>query len=314
MPFAPTGESTRATRRFAFSKGTGWSRNASAKLNIAVLAPMPSASAATHTMVVRRCFASIRTPKRMSCPIAPMENPLLPDALSDYSGFLGFLDDATVKQVNRAFREIRITLVVSHHANGCAVAVQIAQQFHDGFAIFRVQVSSRLVSHQDERIAYQRASHGHTLLLTARELRRIVPQPVRHANALERVLHFLLALRGARTAVCQGQFDVLVDCEVADQVERLEDEPDLAIANPRALADRQLADGLSVQHVTSICRGVEQPQDREQCRLAAAGRTSDGNVGTFLDLQVDLRKCVRLHFVREEDFLYAFHFDECSCV
>src|ERR1700675_3197682 len=121
----------------------------------------------------------------MSCPIVPMERPLLPaPPLSGYAGFLGFFNDAAVKKMNRALGEIRVALVVRDHANGRAVAVQIAEQFHDGFAIFRVQVSSRLVSHQDERIADQCASDSHTLLLTARELRRIVTEAVRHADAL----------------------------------------------------------------------------------------------------------------------------------
>jgi len=114
--------------------------------------------------------------------------------LSGYSGFFGFFNDAAVEQVNRAFGEVRITLVVSHHADCRAVAMQIAQQLHHRFAIFRVQVSSRLVSHQNKRIAYQCASHGHALLLTARELRGLMPQTVCHADAIERVLHLLLVL------------------------------------------------------------------------------------------------------------------------
>src|SRR6266404_3978385 len=94
----------------------------------------------------------------------------LPALCSD-ARFLRLLDDAAVKQVNGTLGEICVTLIVRNHANGRTVAVQIAQQLHDGLAILGVQVSRRLVSHQDQWISDQRASNGNTLLLTAGELR-----------------------------------------------------------------------------------------------------------------------------------------------
>jgi hypothetical protein len=42
------------------------------------------------------------------------------------------------------------------------------------------------------------------------------------------------------------ELDVFVHGEVADQVERLEDESDLAIADAGALADRKVRHGLAV--------------------------------------------------------------------
>jgi len=59
----------------------------------------------------------------------------------------------------------------------CAVAMQIAQTFHHGFTVLRVQVSGGLVSHEDERIPDQRAARQRHVLLTSRKLRRIVTQP-----------------------------------------------------------------------------------------------------------------------------------------
>src|SRR5271168_2781493 len=173
----------------------------------------------------------------MSCPNVPMERPLSRTPLNANAGFFGFFADATVEQVNGAFGEVRVTRVVGHHANGGAIAMQVAQQLHDRFAVFRVQVTSRLVGHQNERIANQRTGHSYALLLTAGELRRVVPEAVGHADAFEGVLDLLLALGGARAAIGQRQLDVFVDGEVADEVERLEDEADLAIADAGALAD-----------------------------------------------------------------------------
>ena len=62
------------------------------------------------------------------------------------------------------------------------------------FAVLRIQVSGRLVREQDGRIAGQRARDRHALLLTARELRRIMLDAVRHAHALQRLVDALLAL------------------------------------------------------------------------------------------------------------------------
>ena len=45
-------------------------------------------------------------------------------------------DNAPVKQSHGPFREMRVAFIVGNHADGGAVAVQIAQQFHHRFAVF----------------------------------------------------------------------------------------------------------------------------------------------------------------------------------
>ena len=87
-----------------------------------------------------------------------------------------------------------VTRIVRHHADGCAAAMQFAQQIHNLLAILRVEVSGGLIGQQDGRITRQRAGHRNALLLTARELRRIVLDAMGHADALQRLMHFLLAL------------------------------------------------------------------------------------------------------------------------
>jgi putative ABC transport system ATP-binding protein len=53
--------------------------------------------------------------------------------------------------------------------------------------------------------------------------------------ALERVGHPLLALRRRHASIGERQLDILVHRQIADQVERLEDEADLPISNACAL-------------------------------------------------------------------------------
>ena len=68
-----------------------------------------------------------------------------------------------------------------------------------------------------------------------------MPHAVRHADALQRFHHALLAFgRGHLLPIGQRQLDVLVHREIADQVETLEDEADLLVANARALGEIEI--------------------------------------------------------------------------
>src|SRR5688572_31157888 len=55
----------------------------------------------------------------------------------------------------------------------------------------------------------------------------------------------------------------------------LEDEPDLAIAHARALRQRQIRHRLAIECVLAFGRRIEEPQNRQQRGLAAAGRSGD---------------------------------------
>src|SRR5579864_197374 len=102
------------------------------------------------------------------------------------------------------------------------------------------------------------AGHGNALLLTAGKLRRVMTNAVRHANALEGFHHALLAIgRGHPLPVSQGQLDVLIDGEIANQVKTLEDEANLLIANARARAEIQALDRLAIKLILPACRRVE---------------------------------------------------------
>ena len=155
-----------------------------------------------------------------------------------------------------------------------------------------------------------RAGDGDALLLTAGELAGQVLGAVRHADLLERRHHALLALGRLHAAIGERQLDVLVDVEIADQVEALEDEPDLAVADARALRERQIGDRLAVERVLALGRRVEQPEDRQERRLAAARRPGDRDVLAALDLEVDAGEGVRLHLVGEEHLRDAIEVDE----
>src|SRR5918995_7501890 len=100
--------------------------------------------------------------------------------------------------------------------------------------------------------------------------------PTRSSAALA-----LAPLGGLHAAIDQRQLDVLEHGEVADQVEALEDEPDLAVAHARALRERQVRHLLAVQQVGALGRRVEQAEDGQERRLAAARRTGNRDVFTL---------------------------------
>ena len=121
---------------------------------------------------------------------------------------------------------------------------------------------------------------------------------------------FCLRSAGLHAAVGERQLDILVDGEVADQVEGLEDEADLAVPNAGALGGRELGHRLVVEPVLATGRRVEQAQEREQRGLAAAGRAGDGDVLAAAHLEVHLGEGVGLDFIGVEDLLDAFEADQ----
>jgi hypothetical protein len=65
-----------------------------------------------------------------------------------------------------------------------------------------------------------------------------------------------------------------------------------------------------VQRVVAAGRAVEQAEDREQRRLAAAGRTGDGDVLPFLDVEMHAVERVRLDVIGVEDFRQSCQMDQ----
>ena len=69
---------------------------------------------------------------------------------------------------------------------------------------------------------------------------------MRHAYFFERLLNPLLALAGGHTAVGERQLHILVNGEIADQIEGLKDETDLAVADARPFTEGEIRHWLAV--------------------------------------------------------------------
>ena len=112
--------------------------------------------------------------------------------------------------------------------------------------------------------------------LLERGLRALEPLLLRHAGVDQRQLH-VVQRRGAR-----------------QQVEGLEDEADLLVADARQLVVVHLADLLAVQEVGALRRRVEAADQVHQRRLARARRPHDGDVLAALDGDGDAAQGVDL--------------------
>src|SRR6266403_3957232 len=72
-----------------------------------------------------------------------------------------------------------------------------------------------------------------------------------HPDFRERLVHAFAPLLRRQPAVSQRQFDVFPHRQVADEIEALENEADLAVADARALGMVQLCHRLAAQYVTA---------------------------------------------------------------
>ena len=100
------------------------------------------------------------------------------------------------------------------------LAVQLGQELHDHLAVPRVQVAGGLVGEQEGRAAGDGPGHRHALLLAAGELGGVVVHAVGHLHPLQRLSRQRPAVgAGMSGAVGERQLHVLLDGQVADEVE-----------------------------------------------------------------------------------------------
>ena len=104
-------------------------------------------------------------------------------------------------------------------------------------ALSRLPVGSSARS--SDGLAHQRAGDGHALPLAAGELVRLVVHAVREPHRLERLHRLRPPLRAREAAVDERQLDVGERGGARQQLEGLEDEADLAVAQVGQLRRRR---------------------------------------------------------------------------
>ncbi len=86
------------------------------------------------------------------------------------------------------------------------------------------------------------------------------------------------ALGGGGAVVDEGELDVVEAGGAGEEVEGLEDEADLLVADAGELVVVELGDVVAVEPVFTLGRGVEAADEVHQGGLAGAGGAHDGDV------------------------------------
>ncbi len=214
---------------------------------------------------------------------------------------------AAVRDVELAVGPLRVLGAVGDHDDGRPRLVDLFEEIHDLARHGRVQVARGLVGQDHLGIAGQHAGDGHALLLAARELRRQVAQTRREPHLGRGALDALLALLRRQAPVAQRHVHVVEHVEIGNQIEALEDEPDLLIADARHLAVRKPADVLVVEVILPLLEAVEETRDVEERGLARARRTGDGDELPFFHFQREIAQRPGLHQSRAIDLGNVFH-------
>src|SRR5881394_744371 len=213
-----------------------------------------------------------------------------PGALvSAAAGLLAIVfDDLAVLEPDHALAVTRDVGLVRDEHDRLSVGVQLVEQREDLDGRLRVKVARRLVGEQDRGPRDERARDRDPLPLAARELVRQVIAAVREAHAREHALGLGLALGEAQAAIDQRLHHVLERRCARQQVEVLEDEADLLVADVGERILVEPAHVVAVQHVATRSGRVETADDVHQRRLARARGADEHDVLVVVELQIQL--------------------------
>ena len=155
------------------------------------------------------------------------------------------------------------------------------------------------------------AGDGHALLLAAGHLGGLVPGALGQTHPLQGGLHPVGPLGGGHALVDEGQLHILPGVEGGDEVEALEDEADLLVADVGELPVRQLGDVHAVQVVVPVGGDIQAAQDIHEGGLAGAGLADDGQEFSPVHGEGDAVQCANLALLPlVVDFKEVFYINE----
>src|SRR3989441_1172708 len=179
----------------------------------------------------------------------------------------------------------RDVVLVGDHHDRLALAMQVGEHAHQLGARCGVEVPGGLVGEQDARLVHERPGDRHPLPLPARQLVRLVCHAVAQSHALERPPRAPPPVRRGHPGVDQRQLHVVERGGTRQQVEGLEHEPDLLVADARQLVVGQVAHFQAVEPVLARGGGVEAADEVHERRLPRSRGAHHGHVLVLADLQ-----------------------------
>ena len=92
-----------------------------------------------------------------------------------------------------AMSEAGIVLGVCHHDDGGAFLIQFGKEVHHFLSVLGVEVTRRFVGKDELGVGDYGTGYGYALVLTPRELLRIVLGSVADVHALQHIIRFTLS-------------------------------------------------------------------------------------------------------------------------
>ena len=164
-------------------------------------------------------------------------------------------------------------IVRDQYERGIQFGVHLKYEVHDSAGGFGVEIPCRLVGEKDLRPVDKRARQCDTLLLAAAELRRVMVETIAKPDSRQQL--FRLMNGAAFAAQFERNHYVLQRREAGQELEVLEDESGVLVAQERALVFVQLVQYRSIKNHRSAGWQVQTGAKSEQRGFAAAGRTDD---------------------------------------
>ena len=157
-----------------------------------------------------------------------------------------------------------IVLGVSYHNHGSTFLIQFGEEVHHFLSVLGVEITRRLIGQYEFRISDHGTGNGYTLLLTTRELLRIVLGTVTDVHALQHIVHHLLAFGLLDAEVSQREFYVFEHIQFIDEVKALENEADNAFSQAGTLLFLKIGYFGAQELVTAFGRIVKEAKGIEQ--------------------------------------------------
>src|SRR6185437_5106847 len=150
-----------------------------------------------------------------------------------------------------------------------------------------MQIARRLVSQNKLGIAGHSSRYAHQLLLSTRELVGVQVFLAHNLEAVKNIGHHGGALCTRYIAIAQGNIDILLHCQVIQQVITLEDEPDVTPVQVCPLLTIELVNQVVGEHILSSPAVIQHPNNAEESRLTRAGWSHHCDELTLFYVQVD---------------------------
>src|SRR5262249_40089430 len=146
-----------------------------------------------------------------------------------------------------------------------------------------IEIARRLISQQQVRLVDERASDCHALLLSSRQLRRLVVEAVAETDGFERPP--AKSFDVVPTGIQERQLHLLQSRRSWKHVKQLKDEADSLVSESRFRVHVELRDVRAIQKVSTSVRPVEQAEDIHQCRLTRPRLADNRNEVAAVDPQ-----------------------------